>query len=62
MVDFKDLADKAKQIVDERGGIQSVEEDAKEVDGILTGDGSLTDKAKEAFKAIKEPGAPETGQ
>lgn len=56
-MDFKKLADKAKKVVDDRGGVDSLKEDAEELKGIGKGKGSLTDKAKDAASAIKDPGA-----
>jgi hypothetical protein len=58
MVNFRRLADQAKKVIDKRGGTESVKEDAEELRDIAKGEGSLTDKAKEAGKAIKDPGAP----
>jgi hypothetical protein len=57
MVNFKKLADKAKDVVDKRGGMDSAKEDANELRDIAKGKGSLTDKAKAAGKAVKDPGA-----
>jgi hypothetical protein len=58
-MDFKKLFDKGKRMVDDRGGVDSLKEDAQELAGIAKGKGSLTDKAKEAAAAVKEPGANE---
>jgi hypothetical protein len=58
MVNFRRLADQAKKVIDKRGGTEALKEDAEELGGIAKGEGSLKDKAKEAGKAIKEPGAP----
>ena len=33
-MDFKKLADKAKKVVDDRGGVNSFKEDAEELKGI----------------------------
>ena len=55
---FNRFGKQAKQMIDKRGGVESLEEDAKELKDIATGEGSVTDKAKEAFEAIKDPGAP----
>ncbi|HEY2479555.1 MAG TPA: hypothetical protein VGI17_12605 [Solirubrobacterales bacterium] len=55
-MDFKRLFNKGKKMVDERGGVESLKEDAQELAGIAKGKGSLTDKAKEAAEAVKEPG------
>jgi hypothetical protein len=57
-MDLKNLFNKGKKIVDERGGVESLKEDAEELKGIATSKGSLTDKAKEAAAAVKDPGAP----
>jgi hypothetical protein len=57
-VDWKKLTDKAEQLIDERGGMESVKEDAQELAGIAEGEGSLTEKLKAAGQAIKQPGAP----
>jgi len=59
MVDFKRLGDKAKELVDKRGGTDALKEDAAELKEIATGKGSLSDKAKAAAEALKRPGAGE---
>ena len=56
-MDFKKLADKAKDAIDKRGGVDSLKADAEELKRVAKGDGSLTDKAKAAAQALKEPGA-----
>ena len=58
-MDFRKLTDKAKDLVDKRGGTDSLKEDAEELKSIASGKGSLSDKAKAAAAAIKEPGADE---
>jgi hypothetical protein len=55
-MDLKSLFNKGKKMVDDRGGVDSLKEDASELAGIAKGKGSLTDKAKEAAEAVKEPG------
>jgi len=60
-MDFKKLIDKGKKMVDDRGGVDSLKEDAQELAGIAKGKGSLTDKAKKAAAAVKEPGSNEPG-
>ena len=50
-----------EHLLDERGGLDSVKEDALELKDIVEGDGSLVDKAKEAAEAIKDPGAAAKG-
>jgi hypothetical protein len=59
---FKDLTDKAKQMVDRRGGTDAAKEDAEELKDIASGDGGMTDKGKQAAEALKEPGAGGGGQ
>jgi hypothetical protein len=56
MVNFKNLADKAKGIVDKRGGMDSLKEDAEQLKNIAKSKGSFSDKAKEAADALKTPG------
>jgi hypothetical protein len=56
-MDWKRLADRAKQVVDKRGGPESVKEDAEELLDIAKNRDSTSDKFKEAVEAIKEPGA-----
>ncbi len=56
-MDLKSLFNKGKKMVDDRGGVDSLKEDAQELAGIAKGKGSLTDKAKEAAAAVNEPGA-----
>jgi hypothetical protein len=57
-MNLKNLFNKAKKTVDDRGGVQSLKEDAEELKGVATGKGSISDKAKGAAAAIKDPGAP----
>lgn len=56
-MDWKMMADKAKQTFQQRGGADAAKEDAGELRDIARGQGSLTDKAKEAAAALREPGA-----
>lgn len=56
-MDFKKLIDKGKKMVDDRGGVDSLKEDAQELADIAKGKGSLSDKAKQAAAAVKRPGA-----
>lgn len=55
---IKGLADRAKKVVDARGGNESLKRDADELRSIARGKGSLSDKVKAAGKALKEPGGP----
>jgi hypothetical protein len=52
------LADQAKKLIDKRGGMKSVQEDAKELKDIAGEKGSITNRAREAAEALKDPGAP----
>lgn len=54
---LRDLFSRAKRTVDERGGVGSLKEDAQELKNIARGQGSMTDKAKQAADAVKDPGA-----
>lgn len=56
-MDLSKLTDQAKKLIDDRGGMDALKEDAMELKDIATGEGSLTDKAKEALEAVKDPGA-----
>ncbi len=57
-MDISKLTDQAKKLIDDRGGVDALKEDAEELKDIATGEGSLTDKGKAAVEAIKDPGAP----
>jgi hypothetical protein len=57
-MDFDGLKKKAKDLIDKRGGTESLKQDANELKDIATRKGSLGDKAKDAVEAIKDPGAP----
>ena len=56
MVNFKKLTDKAKDVVEKRGGTDSLKEDAGELKDIAKGKGSITDKAKAAAGGDQGPG------
>ena len=56
MVNFKKLTDKAKDVVDKRGGTDALKADAKEVGEIFKGKGSLKEKAQKAKEAVSDPG------
>jgi hypothetical protein len=57
MVDFKKLGDRAKDLIEKRGGTDALKEDAAELKDIAKGRGSIKDKAKAAAAAIKDEGA-----
>ena len=56
-MNWKAMADKAKQTFQQRGGSRAAKEDADELRDIAQGQGSIADKAKQAAAAIREPGA-----
>jgi hypothetical protein len=56
-MDFKRLSQQAKRLIDKRGGTKALKEDADELRDIARGEGSLSDKAKAAADAVKDPGA-----
>ena len=49
----EEAMDKAKDVVDERGGTDALKTDATEVKEAMTGDGSLKDRATEALDAVR---------
>ena len=55
-MNLKSLQRKAKQLIDRRGGTDSLKADAEELKDIAKGPGSFADKAKRAGDALKEPG------
>jgi hypothetical protein len=57
-MDLGSLTSRAKELFTRRGGSEAAKEDAQELKDIARGEGSLGDKAKEGFEAIKDPGAP----
>lgn len=54
---LNDLVNRAKQVVDKRGGTDALKEDAQELKDIASGKGSAQDKVKRAAEALKDPGA-----
>jgi hypothetical protein len=56
-MDFKGLQRKAKQLIDRRGGTDSLKADAEELRDIAKSPGSIADKAKRAGDALKDPAA-----
>ena len=57
-MDLGRLANRAKQLVDKRGGTDALRKDADELSDIVKGKGSAGNKAKAAADALKDPGAP----
>jgi hypothetical protein len=60
---LSDLLDRAKGIVQKRGGTDALKEDAEELKDVATSDASLSEKMKQGAEAVKDPGAkgPEPG-
>lgn len=56
-MDLKSLQRRAKQLIERRGGTDSLKADAEELRNIAKGPGSVADKAKRAGDALKDPGA-----
>jgi hypothetical protein len=54
--DFESLKNKAKDLIDKRGGVDALKADAEELKNIATGEGTLKEKASAAVEAIKDPG------
>ncbi len=55
---IEEFEDKAKHEVENRGGTDALKEDATEVKDDVTEEGSVSDKAKDVFEDVKDPGAP----
>jgi hypothetical protein len=56
MAGLSSLADKAREMFNKRGGSDAAKEDLEELKDIQAGEGSLSDKAKAAVDALKDPG------
>jgi hypothetical protein len=55
------MMDKVKEMFTRRGGTDAAKEDAQELKDVARSEGSTTDKAKEGYEAVKDPGAPGGG-
>ena len=55
-MDLKNISAKAKELIDKRGGTDSLKGDAEDLKAIASGEGSVADKAKAALAALKDPG------
>jgi hypothetical protein len=56
-MDLRGLSSKAKELIEKRGGTDSLKQDAEQLKGVAKGSGSLSEKAKAAVSALKDPGA-----
>jgi hypothetical protein len=54
-MNLKRMADKAKRVIDDRGGTDQLKYDAQRLRGIATGPGTAKEKAKAAGEALKQP-------
>ena len=52
---FGDLVNRAKDVVEKRGGTDQLKRDAEQLKDIARGPGSAQDKAKRAAEALKTP-------
>ena len=55
-MNFKSLQRKAKQLIDKRGGTDSLKADAEELKDIAKGPGSFADKAKRSWRRPERAG------
>jgi hypothetical protein len=55
---LNDLVNRAKQVMEKRGGTDALKKDAEELKDIARGPGTAQEKAKRAADALKDPGAP----
>jgi hypothetical protein len=56
MAGFSSLTNKAREIFNKRGGSEAAKGDLQELKDIHARGGSMSDKAKAAVDALKEPG------
>jgi hypothetical protein len=56
-MDFKKLTQRARRVIDDRGGTDALKQDAQELRDIARGQGTAKDKAKRAADALKRPGS-----
>ena len=56
MAGLSSLSHKAKEMFHKRGGTEAAKGDLQELKDIHTGGGSMSDKAKSAVDALKDPG------
>jgi hypothetical protein len=54
-MDLKKLSRHAKRYVDQRGGSQALQADAKQVQAVLHGRGTAKDKAKAVADVLRSP-------
>jgi hypothetical protein len=49
------IMDKAKRMIDQRGGTERLKQDAGSIKGIAKGRGTASEKAKRALDTVKQP-------
>jgi hypothetical protein len=54
---LSDMINRARDMVQRRGGTETHKEDAQELKDVARSDASTGDKIKEGAEAVKEPGA-----
>jgi hypothetical protein len=59
---LSNLLNRAKGIVQKRGGTESLKEDAQELKDVAQSEATMTEKMKKGVEAIKEPGAKGPGE
>jgi hypothetical protein len=57
MAGLSSLTEKAKALFNKRGGMDAAKADAQELKDIHASEGTMSDKAKAAVDALKDPGA-----
>ena len=60
-MNLKGLADTARRAIEDRGGTDRLKQDADRLREIAMGPGSITDKAKAAGDALRQPAASQPG-
>ena len=58
-MNLKQITDRAKDVIEKRGGTEALKQDAAELKRIAQGQGTLKDKARRAADALKEPDRPD---
>ena len=62
MAGLSSLTEKAKALFHKRGGMDAAKGDMQELKDIHASEGSMSDKAKAAVDALKDPGAPDRAE
>jgi hypothetical protein len=58
---LSDLINRAKDVVQKRGGTDALKEDAQELKDVAKSDASMSEKVKQGAEALKDPGAKDPG-